>query len=236
MRTVLMSREMADLAGKYQPAHERFAEIRNGLEPKVRGGTGSLQELSDWVVLNEVLTEEDRTLEWFDRVKEGAAARGELEKVRFRLQDLLIERGRWADLGYLHPEPMDEITAAWRGHFRGLFSEDLERRQIALESLAEKTAILYVAMLAAGRDEQALAVLETVAKGFAAAATQPADDHTAEIKMACVKLALEAGQAREHQLEWLSGAADGEGTKLRAQVEAALTDSTQPPDHAIGDN
>lgn len=64
----------------------------------------------DWMLLNQILGEQEKTLEWFDRER----ARLTVEPKRNRMLEnilvpLLIEKERWADAGALYEDPVSAV-------------------------------------------------------------------------------------------------------------------------------
>ncbi len=62
------------------------------------------------MVLNNVLGDQERTLGWFDGVKDDQKAEATVRAVGRFLIELLKARGRWADVGRLYRDPLKELA------------------------------------------------------------------------------------------------------------------------------
>jgi thioredoxin 1 len=103
VRLSFLARDMKRLVAQHVPAKNEFGALRDSTEERLKGKDRSFEDRRDWMTLNELLGDEDKTLEWFDRIK-GAEGIGQtLRQAGFRLQDLLRERRRWADLAITIP-------------------------------------------------------------------------------------------------------------------------------------
>jgi hypothetical protein len=86
----------------YEPARDVFARSRDQIDPRLRVTSSSDSQLvEDWIYLNAVLSENDKTLEWFDSV----SAPDLVFAVRGSLIPLFVKAGRLADAGRLISEP-----------------------------------------------------------------------------------------------------------------------------------
>lgn len=94
VRGSFMASDIENLTERHAPAKERFTKFRDDLTPLLTGEKIDYRFADDWVVLNRVLGEEDRTLEWFDRVKGDDKWRPTLDRMSFRLEPMLIEHKR----------------------------------------------------------------------------------------------------------------------------------------------
>ena len=158
VRVSFMAGEMEDLAATHAPARERFARIRDELEPAPDG-----EGRFDWIVLNSLLRENERTLSWFDAVKDDAGSAPTLEHCAHRLVDILKEGRRWADIGRLYRDPLAELT---RAHELSKPPPLPERDAAQLAMIAEtfqrafldRAGLLVGCLQAAGRDAEAEAV------------------------------------------------------------------------------
>src|SRR6185503_13152856 len=100
---------MGELARVHPAAKVRFAAFRDAKAKLIEGEKVEWQDLDDWVVLNDVVGEESRTLEWFDKVKSQPRWRPHLDRLSFRLERLLIEHKRWADIAGMYPDPVAKL-------------------------------------------------------------------------------------------------------------------------------
>jgi hypothetical protein len=173
-RFVRVGHDMAVLARKSKEAEARIVALRDGLE---QAKDTDFDALDDWVALNRVLLQDDRTVAWYD------AHRGEEWFSKFLAHQapniffLLTERGRWADAGAMIDDPMRWL-ARWKAAQAGL----------------EQAAIGYGALMAAGRSKEAAQYAKDVLK-------------VAPEGTSCqlVARAVEAGGAHKSQAPLLKG-------------------------------
>jgi hypothetical protein len=97
VRVSVMAKSIKELVGKHPPARARFAEIRDRSARR------------DWIVLNDVLSEPEKTLAWFDGVKDGEDRASVLDSVASRLIPLLKSHGRLRDIGRIYRDPVAEL-------------------------------------------------------------------------------------------------------------------------------
>jgi thioredoxin 1 len=219
VRVSFMAAEMERLADEHAPAKKVFTESRDALEARLKTEDKTFDDLLDWIVLNRVVGDQDRTLAWFDRVKRDPDVGETFQRVGYMVDDLLEKRGRWADLALLTPDAAGELARAQQMRRLpakpGMNAEmRKEMEGVHARMFRDKAAVLYVAMLAGGRDEDAAKV---------AAAAIKAED-TPEMRLALVNKAVEAKMLRRAQLGLLDEAAakGGDAAELKARVQAGL--------------
>jgi hypothetical protein len=175
-RRSFIANEIAELCSKLSRAHARFAELRDYAAARTSSnGRLGREALCDFVVLNEALDEDHRTLAWLDTVR-----RREVPEwaVRFHLLPLLYEQERWADAGELIREPLvslervleyarmrgpepDEDPGAYERHLilEGQVAAARRVRRRIL-SVHRGVATIYRSLRAVGREAEAAAVQE----------------------------------------------------------------------------
>lgn len=94
--------EIETLISRSPHALETFTAIRDRLTPQLTAD----EPLRDWLTLNTLLGDQDRSLAWFDTVKSAPPAWLHAEHELF---DLLVEAERWADLGRFLRAPLEEL-------------------------------------------------------------------------------------------------------------------------------
>jgi thioredoxin 1 len=217
VRGSFMASDMGELAKASEHARAAFAAVRNETEQRLRSDP-AWEDLHDWIVLNEVIGDQDATLAWIDRNKGDEDGRRTLRRYDYRILPLLQERGRLADYGLIIADPERELR---KEHAR----LEMLRRSIAeragpedgMKELArefeerffESAANIHAGLLAAGREEDAWRAVEV--------SLELAD--APELRRAIVRRALEAGQARERHRNLLGESADSE---LGRELEEAL--------------
>ena len=214
VRTSFMASEMQTLANRYPPARSAFALLRSELTADVGD---DWQTTYDWVVLNEIVGEEERTVEWVREHADDPQARSVMGVANDRIVAALIAHGEFPLLGRLYDDPIQEAREDARSlrHMCELLRDDGEMLQFFRESYLDEIGTMYAALLAAERGNEAAALL--------AAASVPRDDLPDE-RPAMVARAVEFGVAQaEHRA--LLDAAEGQGANvatIRFDLEAAL--------------
>jgi hypothetical protein len=118
-------------------------------------------------VLNKVLGDDDRTIAWFDEVKDDPALATVVEGLSVFLEELLKVRGRWADLGRIVRDPL--ATLDLRHSIVRHTDMPMMRRRLGDEAFAQMRATtaalfrrsateLVTSLRAAGRNDDAAAV------------------------------------------------------------------------------
>ena len=227
VRGSFMAGDMQKLAARHAPAKAAFTKLRDAAAEKLKQGTPDSEVRDDWVVLNEIIGDEDATLAWFDGVKGKPDDAKAVDRVSFRLVWLLVARERLADVALLFPYPLEEVRSDYA------MSAEMAKRQSKLpdfldeqtkqsildqpwEAFREKVAVLYTGYLAAGKDEIAGQILGEARKLY----DKP------RLVTGVIGFAVEKGQARPAMLAILDEAekAGADVKELRAQVETALAE------------
>ena len=167
VRVSFMAREIKELVGAFRPARATFGAIRDEAAAAADSDPSSRDKRLEWIVLNNMLGENDRTIAWFDGVKADPEAQELVRGVGRFLIDILKERGRWADLGRLYRNPLKELAS----HHEMLRHSEMPMmaRMFPKEALEQITAAsrahfrkeaaeLYASLRAAGRTADAQAV------------------------------------------------------------------------------
>ena len=110
VRVSFMASEMKTLIGAHAPAHDQFQTIRDETGAAADASPKEVDLRRDWVVLNRLFGDDDRTLAWFDRVKGDPDADPVVRNAGPILIELLKARGRWADVGRLYRDPLKELA------------------------------------------------------------------------------------------------------------------------------
>jgi thiol-disulfide isomerase/thioredoxin len=167
VRLSFMARDIETLAAVHPPARERFARIRDELETSPDKRLDANARL-DWVVLNGTLGDDDRTVAWHDAVKDDAAAAPALERCSLHLIELLQKRGRWADIGRLHRDPVAELARHHRITELPAAGLPEEMRAHLVEAMARhfqaRAGLMVRSLRAAGRSADAEAVEREAAR------------------------------------------------------------------------
>jgi tetratricopeptide (TPR) repeat protein len=191
VRGSFMASEMRRLAQSYPEARKRFEALRAKAE-------GS-DDRDDWIVLNKVLDDEQQTLTWFDEIKGKPDSASRFEHGSFRLQSLLVEKDRWADItNFLYTDPLKELTQQYE-HLQVL--RQFESKQPAnsvpaYDPFRKSAGVFYASFLAAGQPAKA--------NELAAESIKLSD--SLDLRIELLKYASRAGQFTPDQLKWIDNA------------------------------
>jgi hypothetical protein len=150
--------------------------IFNDLRTKTREAADrsplSTDHRGDWIALNKVLGDERDTIVWFDTIKVDSDAAVMLDRLSPLLLEPLKSRGRWADIGRLYRDPLDELARQHATMTSRLASssDDVDARSlannrvVAFERFRAAATTIFAALLAAGRSTEAKALLEEASR------------------------------------------------------------------------
>ncbi len=208
--------DMQQLAQRHEVARAEFVKLRDAAEKQLKDKTATRATLVDWIKLNEVVDDDDRTLAWYDRVKDDAGAAPDIKRNERDLRRIFQEKKRWADMGRMYKNPERDA--------RGLIQQNqmmekmapaehaAEMKKYAQREVQGSLATMHAALLAADREADAQTVADLLLEY----------SDTPESRHALVGTALEAGQARAAHRALLGEGKDGATQDLRARLEAAL--------------
>jgi hypothetical protein len=166
MRGSVLLRELATLTSQHAPAHADFSAIRDAsaVAAPTFDRTDWFGPRVDWLNLNQVLAERDRTLTWFDGVKADPRYAPVIQHCARLLKEPLQESQRWADLGRLFPDALAKLAEVYELANAGAPAsgerEGDEMARLCAEEFRNEAAVLYAGLRAAGRANDAKAVRE----------------------------------------------------------------------------
>lgn len=153
VRASFLVGDMRRLANLDPDVKTRFAKLRDVAENKSR---------EDWIHLNEVVGDEVRTLQWFERIKNSKSRKSanELNKSDYLLIRLLKKHGRWSDIAFFFENPISSLK---HRIFCFTMAKDVIKNSEIVSGrpynpMRDDAATIYAALLAAGRLEEAVAV------------------------------------------------------------------------------
>jgi thioredoxin 1 len=223
VRLSSMVNDMQRLAQRSDAARARFIALRDKTGKLLEGDKVDGSALRDWVALNKVVGDPDATLAWYDRVKDEPRWRPLVERVSRDLTELLTAKKRWADVGRIQHDPLGDLDnlIAFLAILKKqeLLVGDAKFEDIPGQMARDHARVVYAGLLASGRDGDAVKLADK-ARAY---------DASTRMLAALISTALEAGQPRAAQLEWLDRApgdkADPELAELRARLKQALDKS-----------
>jgi thiol-disulfide isomerase/thioredoxin len=161
VRRSFFAGDLATLVDAHAPARVAVTALRDDAAPP-DAGVIEVEAFRDWVCLNGVLGEAERTLAWYDALP--AARRARLAGlVEHDVVPLLLAKERWADAGQLYVDPLATLDRA------AMIVTEIEkiaaRREVpprlitrTRDGFRTKAAQLVRALRAADRDGDADAV------------------------------------------------------------------------------
>ncbi len=229
-RDMTMGRELTALAHDSQDAKKKLVELRDAAAEPVTGGSATPEQIREWVVLNTVVGEGERTLDWFDRQKKRSDAQASFRTIEWALVPMLERRNRWSDVLVVLGDPsarldeglqtIDKARKAKAKEKGGAAQSTGDALDAAIEATRVTSVRTYAALL--GSNQQPAA--ERFARGAIEADPGPA------MKMGLVDAALRVGKAVTAHGAWLSEAevAGADVTKLRQRWSDAMKVAAAP--------
>jgi hypothetical protein len=174
-----------------------------------------------------VVGDQERTLAWFDRIKDDPESAQTFERSSFRLERLLESHERWGDLIKLYPDPVQRLKRehAQRERMRamaapeGMKEQAEEMQRWHTDHFRDQAGKLYGACLAAERPEDAEKIAAEAVKL----------DDAGPMRAALVRGAIALGQPRQtHRIMLNEAEREGQDvTRLRQELETALKRAEQ---------
>lgn len=223
-RSALLAGVLARLSRESDTARSRISRWRDQAGGEEGPPPAALDIVRDWVGLTVVLGEPGRILDWLSRMEREPRYLADLLPLRGLFTQILREAGRWSDLAKWFPDPQSAIRglhANVQGFLRQAESPTMnwspERAaEVASGYFRDRSATVYAALLAAGRDAEASHVADLAAS---------LDSQPRAMRMALLAMAVsDAAQPREEHLRWLDESGDrGElALELREKIARSL--------------
>lgn len=213
VRGSFLAMQMQALAQEHAPAKKAFEQLRDRSEEVLKTDDRTFEVLDDWIVLNGVVGDTDRTLAWFDRHKDDPDFKRTWRRVHFRIEPLLREEDRLSDLGAIMDAPgvrlkRDAMMLESSGGMVEAARSALQNHQRG------EMAETYSLYLVVEREDDATKYKDGVIELV----------DTPEMRIALVEAALEVGQPRAEHAELLkqAAAAGSDTAELSKRLEAAL--------------
>ncbi|MBL9120812.1 MAG: thioredoxin family protein [Phycisphaerae bacterium] len=221
VRVSFMANDMGHLASRNAEAKKRFTALRDATIERLREEKVDWQDVGDLLTLNEVVSDPDASLAWFDSVKADPRWKQNFSLNMFRLRPLLVAHDRWADLGLIITNPVRELEQSWNMFNDPNFApKGVDAAQLAsmksmmIQRLRDGAAHDYASLLAAEREDEAGQLLKRAYEL----------DATEEMARGLIGAALVAKEPRRAQVEFLASIESTHAglAKLKTEVEAAL--------------
>lgn len=160
VRASFLVGDMRRLAKLDPGVKARFAKLRDVAEKKNR---------TDWIHLNEIVGDEEKTLQWFEETKRSRSRKAtkELKENDFYVICLLKKQNRWSDIAFFFDNPISSLKHTI---FCFTMAKDVLKNADIISGrpyspIWDQAATIYAALLAAGRIEEAVDV-KTLALEF----------------------------------------------------------------------
>ena len=149
---------LESLVSLHPPAHEAFSSLRDASSAAAPAFdlTDWFGPRVDWLLLNRLLGQQDRTLEWFDGIKADPGYTAVIAHCARLLWDPLRETQRWADLGRLFPDPLatlaelhEFVTFGSPQSARGEDAASAVVRRLSEKKFRDDVVVLYAGLRAA---------------------------------------------------------------------------------------
>lgn len=201
----------------------RLTKARDAIAEQVERDPTNPFAMVRWQQTLAVVPDVDRIIRWYEKIRKDQRLSVVASEHWDWVQGTLVHADRWADAGRLLDRPSGKLAALIR-------NVDLVELSGAPDKVAGapgpligmpgegeaivKGSIMYGSLLAAGRDDDAKIIAETLLERF----------HSPKVNRALVKAALKGKAVRPVHLEWADIAAKEPqpGDDLRAEVQAAL--------------
>ncbi|MEM1109011.1 MAG: hypothetical protein AAGH99_10015 [Planctomycetota bacterium] len=240
MHSANMVSDLSALVENHDKSRDFFVSQRELLERK-GGPPTRIDPLNDWIVVNQILGDSERTLSWYDQQLDDPDLLAELRNVRTVLSRQLIAADRWSDLWPMYPDPLGEITQfgerlnpkrqnlprGMSGPSRDIIERMVEqRKEMAALTFDWHIPRQYAVVVASGRPELAEQVWNHVLSYR----------RVPELQVAMLEQAVESGFADQTHLAKMKKIKAGTPglyplqVKLESQLSAVETDTAGQDD------
>ena len=234
MRRTSFADDLKKLVNCHDAAMQAMKALRDGIDLTCSDDPADIARIGDWMILNDIMGENDATLRWYDRVKTDTAAMEVIAAHADRIFDLLAERRRWNDAGWIYPDPLGEARSVIQACAAASFPENTpqeERRRLGelmRDQAIEHLSACYAACLAAGREQEASGVADLLVR----------HNDDAQARLELVKAAYLAHEPREVHLQWLDEQALGrqQAEGWRHRIRRLLDDHRSPETDTPGES
>ncbi|MEM8834231.1 MAG: thioredoxin domain-containing protein [Planctomycetota bacterium] len=196
------------LIERHESARAAFTERRDALTRVVRSdGRKRISDLRAWLILNQVIGDDEAILNWLDEAKASPARDRLLKRCGNFAYEAVVAAERWEDVPLIVPEPVEEMQSMVR---RGELTDVSTLRDAALGWTGEQ----YAGALASGNLETAHEIVRYALFMH----------DSPEMRIALIEYAIKSGAPTNdalHLMEEIEKAGHDAGD-LRARLEQAL--------------
>lgn len=230
VRGSFLAKSMEELAADHPPAKVRFTGRRDALAERLRAGEANRRDLEDWIVLCEVIGDEQSIIDWVDRVQDQPNGLNTLRRLEYRLLNLLVAHDRWKIAGRIVNDPMtralrdlaiSDMSRSMIPETPGV-SEEQQRlvKQEMLRYVFQNVCMHHALAMVNGQHDVAMRIANELLER----------DDSAWTRVQLVTMATEAGAALPQHLLWLDEAAanGADVAELRERIKAILDADAAP--------
>lgn len=204
VRRTQMVDDMTRLADASDVATATFTSLRDTYQDAVDVGKVEVDDLRDWILLNDVVRDLDRTLAWYEASRTNAHRVRLVQAVEEDVFDRFLANDRWSDAAAMFPDPVERVRlaiAARQHHetMRRLWAGDTfdqdDHPLVAAQDATFRTYVakIYAVCLASRQTDQVSAIADLLVTY----------DDSDEMRTELVRMALEADEPRETHRTWL---------------------------------
>ncbi|MEM7621646.1 MAG: thioredoxin domain-containing protein [Planctomycetota bacterium] len=161
-RHLFLAEDMRALARVHGPSMDTFVEMRDTLDAKLKDKKGTLRDVEDWLILNEIVLQDRILIEvWMTLLGDSERAMLTKRKMQHIVGPILADQGEWDLLGSIAFNPKGRFDA-WMDIVNAGDRVPARYKERALERAREQAAMYHAAMLTNGRFEDAWDLAEHV--------------------------------------------------------------------------
>lgn len=111
VRHSFFASQIEEACNEHKPTRDAFITIRDENEARLKTSP-DYDTLTDWIVLNKVVGQPEKTLEWFDRVKTTDLGKATATRLFYLIEPLIKERGDLRDISIITPQPLSKLRTS----------------------------------------------------------------------------------------------------------------------------
>lgn len=208
VRHGFMAAHIGFVVEAHAPAHEAFSDIRDRDQAALERGEVSWRTLADWIALNGALGDEDRTMEWVERIAVRENSQSTLDRFSFPIRMQATEAGHWNALAIMIDDPAEHARRELTGR-AGM----IDRWNTEFESEGKPELVLpgnpldHPVMIGTTIDEAVIAALHADDQGVREkeliAALEGLSPHSQAWRVTFLVAADRCGKLQARHVDWI---------------------------------
>ena len=208
VRHGFMAAHIGFVVEAHAPAHQAFSDIRDRDQAALERGEVSWRTLADWIALNGALGDEERTMEWVERIASRENSRSTLDRFSVPNRMQATEVGHWNALALMIDDPAGHARRELAGR-----AEMIDRWNTEFESEGKPELVLpgnqldHPVMMGTTIDEAVIAALhaddEGVREQELIAALEELSPHSQAWRVTFLVAADRCGRLQERHVDWI---------------------------------